>query len=237
MDSLKGYTCDDHLIIPYLQEKGWSVETLSWKDTYSWRRYEKVIVRSTWDYQQAPELFMKTLKEIEATNTRLYNSSSLINWNLEKTYLRDLAQQDIPIVPTLWMNKWEEKNYFENSETETLVFKPLISASAQDTFLIHRDDFPLSRPFVANAFREKAFLVQPFRQAIQSEGEYSLFYFGLNFSHCILKRPKHHDFRVQEEHGGKIIALPPPKSLLPLSKKVLEALPENSSICTSRLCT
>ena len=226
MDSLGGYMCDDHLIVPYLEDMGWEVKILPWRENHSWIEYDKVVVRSTWDYQKDPELFLNTLRNIEQAGTPLYNSSKLISWNLEKTYLRDLAHKDIPIVPTMWMDKWKEKNYFEEFRTQALVFKPLVSASAQDTFLVHQNDYSLTTPILAQCFSKRAFLVQPFRTAIQSEGEYSLFYFGPNYSHCILKKPKNHDFRVQEEHGGKITALDPPKELLSLSNEVLDALPE-----------
>ena len=36
--------------------------------------------------------------------------------------------------------------------------------------------------------------------SVLEEGEYSLFYFGGDYSHAILKTPKAGDFRVQEEH-------------------------------------
>ncbi|MEM6633326.1 MAG: hypothetical protein AAF694_26880 [Bacteroidota bacterium] len=226
MDSLEGYTCDDHLVEPFLKELGWEIQTLSWRKKHPWHEYDKVIVRSTWDYQESPAIFLQILKTIEQTGTTLYNSSSLIQWNLQKWYLRELAQKAIPIVPTLWIDNWQERNFFDELHTHTLVFKPLVSASAHDTFLVHQRDFPQTFSQLEHAFKEREFLVQPFRQAIQSEGEYSLFFFGERYSHCILKRPKKQDFRVQEEHGGKIVAIPSTKELLSLSKEVLHVLPE-----------
>ena len=48
--------------------------------------------------------------------------------------------------------------------------------------------------------------MQPFIENIQTEGEYSLFFFNGEYSHAILKTPAAGDFRVQEEHGADISA-------------------------------
>ena len=40
-------------------------------------------------------------------------------------------------------------------------------------------------------------LVQPFLNAIQAEGEWSLLFYGGAYSHAVLKRPRQNDFRVQ----------------------------------------
>ena len=65
-------------------------------------------------------------------------------------------------------------------------------------------------------------MVQPFMPNIVSEGEFSLFYFGGEYSHTILKTPKPKDFRVQEEHGGIIKAVQPTDKLLKAGQKVFE---------------
>ena len=49
---------------------------------------------------------------------------------------------------------------------------------------------------------------------VQAEGEYSLFYFDLAYSHAILKIPAAGDFRSQEEHGAEIRAVTAPEALL-----------------------
>lgn len=56
---------------------------------------------------------------------------------------------------------------------------------------------------LAAKFKQRPHMFQPFIQSKLSEGEYSLFFFAQDYSHCILKRPASVDFRVQEEHGGR----------------------------------
>jgi hypothetical protein len=57
------------------------------------------------------------------------------------------------------------------------------------------------------------------------EGEDSLFFFGGELSHAVLKSPKEEDFRVQEEHGGLIQPVQPPAPLAELGHRIVESLP------------
>ena len=67
-------------------------------------------------------------------------------------------------------------------------------------------------------------MIQPFLPAIVSEGEFSLFAFDGALSHAVLKVPGPGDFRVQEEHGGRILAVTPEAELLAAGEAVLRAL-------------
>ena len=61
-DNLDDFFVYDELLIPYFEDIGWSVETISWhKKNVNWDQYNYVIVRSTWDYQQHPDSFLNTL--------------------------------------------------------------------------------------------------------------------------------------------------------------------------------
>ncbi|NOT46152.1 MAG: hypothetical protein HOP17_00180 [Acidobacteria bacterium] len=219
-DNLDGYTFDDDLAIGPLKRLGWSVDTISWRDkSIDWNGYEAVILRTTWDYQQEPEEFIHALAAIDASSARLENPLDMVRWNLSKKYLRDIEGRGCRIVPTIWNQTYTEE-YFSRWRqllgTDELIIKPLISATAQHTYRLKRYDDSL-----AETFRTRDFMVQPFMPAIVTEGEYSLFYFGGEFSHAINKAPKAQDFRVQEEHGGLITAFEPEARLLKVGRKAL----------------
>ena len=226
MDSLGHYTSDDVLVIPHLEAMGWKTEFLSWRKPHRWTDYDKVIVRSTWDYQEAPQAFIATLQAIEASGTPLHNSSQLIAWNLQKNYLGELQEKGIPVVPSLFEDSWSTSDYFNHYQAGEIIIKPQISASAQDTFRISQAGFPTLLPQLSTLFAHRPYMVQPFREAIVEEGEYSLQYFGETYSHAILKRPKSADFRVQEEHGGQIRPVDPPAELKELCEGLLQVLLE-----------
>ena len=68
-------------------------------------RYDAVVIRSTWDYVTDPDAFLDVLGEIERSGTPLFNGLDLVRWNIRKTYLRDLAERGVSVVPTIWRDR------------------------------------------------------------------------------------------------------------------------------------
>lgn len=225
MDSLDDYECYDHLLFEPLAERGWSAEEISWRNKQiDWNRFDAVIIRSPWDYQQDPEAFFEVLKEIDQSSALLENDIDLVEWNIDKTYLRDLEQQGVEIVPSLWRNsfdKQERDSFFEAFSTDEIIIKPTISAGAEDTFRLKKTEETEYIEQLTATFSNRPFMVQPFMRDIVSEGEFSLFYFGDTYSHTILKTPKESDFRVQEEHGGRLQKVEAGEQLLALGDQIL----------------
>lgn len=222
-DNLDGYTFDDDLAIEPLRELGWHVDTISWHDrSVDWNDFAAVIIRTTWDYQHHTEEFLDVLKKIDRSSAVLENLLDIVKWNLSKTYLREMKVRGCSIVPTIWdpvytaesFDKWQA--HFNSQE---LIVKPTVSATAQHT---HR--LTVFDPQLAETFATREFMVQPFMPAIVTEGEYSLFYFGGKFSHAINKAPKAEDFRVQEEHGGIITAVQPDAGMLAAADKAVRSI-------------
>ena len=102
MDNLQGFVSDDELAIEPLRKLGWSVQTISWRRPCDWNNFDMVVLRTTWDYQNDLESFLKVLEQIDASNAMLQNDLDLIKWNIRKTYLYDLEKEGNRIVPTLW---------------------------------------------------------------------------------------------------------------------------------------
>lgn len=229
MDDLSGFVCYDELLIEPLQRHGWQVETVSWRDpAVDWNGFDCVIIRSCWDYQSAPEQFLAVLETIEQSTARLENPLAVVRWNLSKTYLRDLQAQGIPIVPTHWLHGLEAAQLpalFAQWRTDEIIIKPVVSACAEDTFRLTPDTLPPQASHLETLFRQRECMVQPFMPAIVTEGEFSLFFFGGEYSHAILKTPKTGDFRVQEEYGGQLQRIEPEPLLLVLSRQALAVIP------------
>lgn len=228
-DNLEEFFVYDELLIPHFEQQGWKVETVPWRTpTPLWDDFDYVIVRSTWDYQQYPEAFMRTLEQIDASNTRLLNPLSLLKWNIEKYYLRDLANQGINIVPTQWQAAFDEAVFaaqFDKFDTDTLIIKPVLSANADDTFKVDRTAIDDYLPQLSKCFAQREHMIQPFISSVIEEGEYSLFYFGGKYSHGILKVPETGDFRVQEEHGGKLYTIDPTSEMLQSAQRAVSVMP------------
>jgi Glutathione synthase/Ribosomal protein S6 modification enzyme (glutaminyl transferase) len=224
MDSLAGYTSDDELAIAPLNDLGWDVETVSWRDeTTDWNAFELVVVRTPWDYHNDPKAFLAVLRKIDGSNARLENPFSLMEWNLDKRYLRELEARGTKIVPTIWSNSGISEKAFSDwqavFDSEELIIKPTVSATAKDTFRSRSFDAGLTE-----IFAHRSFMVQPFINSVVDEGEFSLFYFSGEYSHAISKSPKRGDFRVQEEHGGLILAVEPEQKLRETADEIVTEL-------------
>ena len=72
-----GFVIDDeHAVLP-LARRGIKVETIPWdRPGVDWRRYELVVIRSTWDYHHHAEKFLGVLEHIERLGVRLANGST-----------------------------------------------------------------------------------------------------------------------------------------------------------------
>jgi hypothetical protein len=228
MNNLDDFEVYDNLIDQPLFALGWETHMLSWRDeNVNWNDYAAVIIRSPWDYQDDALAFLRVLNNIEKSNAHLENSLATVEWNIDKKYLRELESNGVDIVKTLWRENLTEQQvaeYFTELNVNQLVIKPRISANADNTFWLTRENWRTFYPQLDQAFSASEFLVQPFMESVIKEGEYSLFYFNGQYSHTILKTPKDSDFRVQEEHGGRLAAITPEKSLTSHAEQTLNAI-------------
>jgi len=223
-----GFVMDDDLAIAPLAKRGVAVETLPWdRPGVAWGSYDLVVLRSTWDYQHHAEEFLETLAAIEASGTPLHNSLAIVRWNMQKTYLRDLAAQGVPVVPTQWRERLrpgELLPLFDAVQSKDAVIKPVMSGNAQGAWRLDRASAAAQATEIETYFAERPLMMQPFEGGILNEGEYSLLYFNRVHSHSVLKVPKRGDFRVQEEHGSEIRAVSAEPALLSAGAAAMTAI-------------
>lgn len=224
-----GFVIDDELSYAPLATLGWRVEAISWRTPLvDWRLYDAVVIRSTWDYIADPDAFLAVLAEIGRTGTPLFNSLDLVRWNIRKTYLRDLGQRGVPVVPTIWRERLapdELVPLFEEVGTDEIVIKPIVGLNANGVFRINvQSAGQQTFADLDSHYAKRELMVQPFLSHVIREGEFSLFYFNGELSHAILKTPKPDDFRVQEEHGGVIRAIQAESGLREAGDAALRAL-------------
>lgn len=227
LDEPADFVIDDEHAVRPLSRLGWQVSTLSWRQSSRpWSEFDAVIIRSTWDYWDDVPAFFSTLEDINR-QTRLANPLKLVRWNLEKTYLRDLREKGVGIVPTLWANTLEPDSFAKFHSrlgTDELVVKPVIGGNGQDVFRVSTEDSAQNRGRIAARFCNRDCMIQSFMPNITREGEYSLFFFGGIYSHAILKVPAINEFRSQEERGAEIRACVPAEKLLLRAQQAMLAI-------------
>lgn len=228
LEEVADFVIDDALAIAELTRRGWDACEIPWsRPGVDWGRFDLVIIRTTWDYHDRPAEFLAVLKAIESSGTRLENPRALVEWNIDKRYLRTLESRGVPIVPSVWSRGDDARGFmalFETLQDREIVIKPVISGGAKDTFRLHAPLSDVTLLHLADTFDDRDWFAQGFLRSVITEGEYSLFYFGGRLSHAVQKVPKPGDFRVQEEHGGDIRPAAISDELRELSDRVLAAI-------------
>jgi len=230
MDSLDDFVSYDALVTDCLADRGVEVANVSWRSrTVKWDNYEMVIMRSPWDYQQAVDEFITVLEAIDASAAVLWNPIDVVRWNVRKTYLQELDDRGITIVPTQFVQSPTESqigDMFEVFESDQIVIKPVVGANANDTFWLRPDSSAAELQRIESLYAGRLALLQPFIPSVIEYGETSLVFFDGEHSHSVLKTPKAGDFRVQEEHGSRIQSIAPDPALIEFSRRALAPIPQ-----------
>ena len=212
MSDFGDFVSDADLSFEPLAELGWSVEMVPWRSPrIDWNRYELVYLCTPWDYQDSVEEFLAVLDEIDASSAKLVNSLELVLWNLQKSYLMELERRGAEIVPSLFHESYDMNavgTWFDIHQCDTIVVKPLVGANADHITVVTRPVGVDTARQLRAAYSARPFLVQPFMNSVQAEGEYSTFFFNGEFSHAILKKPE----------GGRLSG--PRKNMAPTSLSV-----------------
>lgn len=228
MDDISAFVSDADLSVPAMEKLGWDVEFVSWRASGAdWNRYALVYICTPWDYQEDPDAFLDVLGRIERSSALLVNPLDTVRWNLDKRYLIELESKGVAIVPSRWHEAWEARipeAAFSAFDVDRIVVKPQVGANADHTYVLTPGNVADLSPTLARAYARRRLFVQPFMAAIEGEGEYSVFYFGGQYSHAIRKTPKSGDFRSQEEHGADIRFAPRDEALCRAAESALAAL-------------
>ena len=183
---------DDDVDLPIqidaFAKAGIELAHVAWEDqSAEWESFDAVIIRSPWNYVEHLDAFRAWLDHRRG-NRRVHNPVEVVEWNLEKRYLSDLADRGVPIVPTSFVGSLEEfRSAVSELSTGELVVKPSISAGSRLTGRFVLDDpeaESLARRILA---RGLTVMVQPFASSIDEEGEIGTVLFGGSISHSFAK--------------------------------------------------
>ncbi|MCI0707806.1 MAG: hypothetical protein L0Y80_10030, partial [Ignavibacteriae bacterium] len=137
-------TDDDRLLIPVLQQAGYTAVAVSWDSPgVRWTDFGCVVLRSTWDYHLRTPEFMAWLSTLEQQRVKVLNPLNTVRWNLHKRYLKDIEQRGIPIVQTHWVEQGKNGNLraiMEHYQWRDVIVKPAVSATAHNTYRIREQE-------------------------------------------------------------------------------------------------
>jgi glutathione synthase/RimK-type ligase-like ATP-grasp enzyme len=222
-------TADDRLLQAALADEGCIATPVNWDAAVAWETFDAIIIRSPWDYYKRYGEFTAWLERLEAAGARVFNSASLLRWNSEKSYLRQLASAGVNVPPTEWIARGTTVSLHDlmrQRRWEQIVVKPTISATAYHTYRLGPDISAEDQARADELTTSRDVMIQPYLDEVASAGELSLLFFGGEFSHAVLKRPKAGDFRVQSDFGGTVEQVTPAAQDIAEAAQVLAAAPE-----------
>ena len=225
---------EDQLLQTALEDKGLKVCKKDWADSnFDWKKTKYAIFRTTWDYFDRFDDFFSWLDQTK-NKTTFINSAEIINWNIDKHYLKDLAKNNINIAPTLFIEKGDEislKQLFEKTNWTEAVLKPAISGAARYTYRINPSNCSEFEVVFQELIENECMLFQEFLNNITTEGEISLILIDGKYTHSVKKIAKKGDFRVQDDHGGSVAKYLPSQEETSICRRLLKSKSLPANLC------
>lgn len=183
---------DDVPLIAALGGRGITAEPAVWDDpAVDWPAYDLVLVRSTWDYSPRHDEFVAWARALP----RVANPASVIEWNTDKRYLRDLEAAGVPVIPTIWL---DPSRHLSKRAVHTrmpafgdFVVKPVVSAGAQNTGRYQPVSAQSRGKAIAHATRllddGRWVMIQPYVTSVDTSGETCLVFVDGELTHAVRK--------------------------------------------------
>ena len=198
---------EDFLLQEELEKKGLKVCRKDWADKdFQWEKTQYAIFRTTWDYFERFEEFFSWIEKTKH-KTKFINSIDIINWNIDKYYLEELERKGVNIAPSIFIKKGDTKTLrqlFIETQWKEAVIKPTISGAARHTYRVNQNNITEYEEVFQNIVKEESMIFQQFLKNIIKQGEISLVLIGGKYTHAVKKIAKNGDFRVQDDHGGRV---------------------------------
>lgn len=211
-------------LVPAFAAKGMMLDLIPWRGAAEQADdYDAMLPLLVWDYFEGNEAaFTAEMAKVDA-KTKLFNNFKTLKWNANKAYLDELEAEGAPVISTITVDRVTETGVaraFEELGTDTLVIKPQIGGGAWRQVLYKKGD-----PFPSKTeLPPESAMIQAFLPSVTEEGEYSFLYFGGQFSHGLIKRPKKGDYRIQSLYAGTEETYQPNAQERTSAREVLNAL-------------
>ncbi|GAM89143.1 hypothetical protein ANO11243_071780 [Dothideomycetidae sp. 11243] len=178
-----------------LAKRGIDSSWVSWNDpAVDWDSADIIAIRSTWDYDSHLEEFLDWAARLDPT--KLLNPAAALRWNINKAYLIALQAAGVPTVPTVYA---ETVNAVHKAipTGEKAVVKPATGVNGFGVEVVLGPDASWVPSW------KGPWVVQPFVESVQIEGERAVFMLDGKVTIQLLKTAAVGQFRINEDYGGR----------------------------------
>lgn len=173
---------DEHAVPDALADLGFKTRWAAWDDTtVDFGAADIVVVRAAWDYAERRDEFLSWAESVPT----LANSAEVARWNTDKSYLAELGDSGVAVVPTTLIAPDERAPRWPKSD---FVLKPAIGAGSRGAGRFKAGDADVAAAHLAGLHAEgHTALLQPYQSSVDEQGETALVYFGGVYSHAFSK--------------------------------------------------
>lgn len=232
-DDLKNLDPDDRLAADELERRGEKVEPVVWdhederqSERIDWTKATACVIRSTWNYHLKFDQFQQWLARVNA-DCKLLNPLPLMVWNSRKTYLRDLEERGLSIVPTLFFDETVDVRALSRDQHwQRFVIKPVTGLATYGVKTVDGSiagQLEQAQAHFDSLLKMGTVMVQPFLKSVGDEklGERALVFIDGEYTHATRKTA----FQPLKPAGGAgEIPLTAEPDELDLAKKTIESL-------------
>lgn len=200
------------LIAEELLRRHFLVEVLSFTDTaVRWQDEGVLFPETLWGWTKVWSDFDKWLNHLKLHKVPLLPSVEFFQWSCRKTYLADLQEASIPVIPTFIVPEESTdtlEKILERAKksfgTSDLIFKGVIGAGGAEYLHIDLKNLETARLKLDELKNQRGgVVVQPFWKEVREKGELSYVFIGGALALYYLKLCAPDCDLVQVFHGGK----------------------------------
>lgn len=171
-----------------------STKVCAWDDSsIDWSVFDHVVLRSSWDYVDRRAEFLEWCEAVSRVSN-LENPLSVAKWSTDKSYLRDLANLGVPVIPSLYTYPGSDyvsdiKSFVSDYGSEReFVVKPTVGSRSQNVRRFRPGDIADASSHVGTILGGGiGAIIQPYLPSVDREGETDIVFFDRVYSHSIRK--------------------------------------------------
>lgn len=160
-----------------LERRGVKAEPAVWDDpAVDWASFDLVVIRSTWDYPARRGQFLDWAGSLPS----VLNAPEVLRWNTDKRYLQALGE-------TAVQTTFLEPGSSFDPPSAPFVVKPSVGAGSIGAASYEAGDSRAQQHVAELHSAGKTVMVQPYVEAIDTDGEVALIFLGGRYSHAVRK--------------------------------------------------
>lgn len=185
---------DEAPLLAALEEAGVRARMAAWDDpAVDWSATPLTVLRSTWNYAEDRDGFLRWAQRVSSQSTVLRNPLSVIGPNTHKSYLATLERAGLPTVPTRWFAKagtGVAADQLAQLPWRHVVVKPAVGGGSTGVRAFDLEDDAQLLAATAHVGELRSggeVLVQPRLQSIVEQGERDVVWIGGACTHVVRK--------------------------------------------------